>query len=188
MSRSTSVFVIVVLLTLLAVAILGNENQGATTSAESRSQSATTRQTTPSSSVVITATKIGNVSDTYFANSCVITGVGGFAFRVVSDSTGSPVSGETIGAVGRLGCNNEVQVVNIESFSVGQDGWITPNFPTGATPAGGLNLTVFYQGGAFNFTAGPSPIGSECVTLHVPSGRVTSENVMNGEGSYCYQG
>ena len=134
-----------------------------------------------------------SVSNTYLT-SCTITGVGGFEFRVVSDSTGTPVSGESIKAVDRLGCNGESQVVYLDEFSPpvyvtnfteSDGGWLVPDFPGQATPAGQLSFTITYQGGTYNFTAYIPPMGTNCVTLHVPSGNVTSTSVMNGSGSYC---
>jgi len=122
-----------------------------------------------------------------FLTQCVVTGVGGFELRVVSDSTGAPVSGEAISAVNTLGCNDETQVVYLHSFSAGQGGWLTPVFPSQATPGGGLNFTVTYLGRAYRFSAEVLPMGTSCVTLHVPSGNVTSTVVANGEGSYCWQ-
>jgi hypothetical protein len=116
-------------------------------------------------------------SDT-FLTSCSVTGIGGFELRVVSDITGAPVSGETISAVDRLGCNSETQVVYLDNFSETQGGWMTPVFPSQAEAGGGLNFTVTYQAGTYTFTSSVPPVGTECVTLHVPSGNVTTMNVM----------
>ena len=125
---------------------------------------------------------------------CSITGVGGFEFRVVSDSTGTPVSGENIKAVDRLGCNGQNQVVYLDSFSrpvyvtnftESDGGWLVPDFPSQATVGGGLSFTITYQGATYAFNSEYPPIGTNCVTLHVPSGTVTSTAVMNGNGSYC---
>jgi hypothetical protein len=125
-------------------------------------------------------------SNTFFATSCTITGVGGFGLRVVSDSTGLPVSGETVNAIGHLvACGP--QVVYLDNFTVGLNGWLTPVFPPQATPGGGLNFTVGYEGHTYSFVTSVAFIGSNCVTLSVPSGNVTTQNVMNGIGSYCYQ-
>ena len=122
-----------------------------------------------------------------FVTSCIITGVGGFEFRVVSDSTGAPVTGETITAVDRLGCNGENQIVYLDNFSESQGGggWLVPDFPSQATPAGGLSFTIAYQGGTYAFTAYVPPVGTHCATLYVPSGNVTITFVSNGSGSYC---
>jgi hypothetical protein len=131
--------------------------------------------------------------NTYPTN-CTITGVGGFEFRVVSSSTGAPVSGENIKAIDRLGCNGESQVVYLDSFSQpvyvtnfteSDGGWLVPDFPSQATPAGGLSFIITYQSATYSFTASIPPIGTNCVTLYVPSGNVTSSTVMNGNGSYC---
>ena len=134
----------------------------------------------------------GTEKNTYLQ--CSITGVGGFEFRVVSDSTGTPVSGESIKAVDRLGCNVQSQVVYLNDFSrpvyvtnftESDGGWLVPDFPSQATVGGGLSFTITYQGATYAFESGYPPIGTNCVTLHVPSGNVTSSTVMNGNGSYC---
>jgi len=123
-------------------------------------------------------------SNTYITQ-CSVTGIGGFQLRVVSDSTGAPVSGETINAVDRLGCNvgqsSQTQVVYLNSFSQDQGGWLTPVFPSQAPMHGGqLNFTVSYQGGTYDFSSSVPPIGTTCVTLHVPSGSVTTTTNMSG--------
>jgi len=123
--------------------------------------------------------------DTFFTISCSVSGVGGVGLRVVSDSTGASMTGEKINAIDRLGCNDETQVVYLQNFSVGQGGWLTPVFPSQATPAGGLDFTVLYGQKTYIFNSPIPPVGSNCVTLHVPSGNVTSTTVMNGNGSYC---
>jgi heme/copper-type cytochrome/quinol oxidase subunit 2 len=138
----------------------------------------------------VTGTSVSS-SDTYLTQ-CSVTGIGGFQLQVISDSTGAPVSGESINAVDRLGCDivgqpPETQVVYLDNFSVGQGGWLTPVFPDQADPGGQLSFTVAYQGQAYAFSATVPPIGTSCVTLHVPSGNVTTTSVMNGEGSYCWQ-
>jgi hypothetical protein len=146
--------------------------------------------TTPSSYTAagfLTGTSVNSSLNTYFSSTCVITGVGGFSLRVVSDSTGSPVSGEKVNAIDQLGCGSIPQVVYLDNFSASEGGWLTPVFPIQATPAGQLNFTVTYQGHTYDFTTDVPPLGSNCVTLHVPSGSVATENVMNGSGSYCYQ-
>ncbi|MDA4119700.1 MAG: hypothetical protein OK436_03840, partial [Thaumarchaeota archaeon] len=128
----------------------------------------------------VTGTSVNSSSNTYFSSTCVISGVGGFSLRIVSDSTGSPVSGETVNAIDRLGCGSTTQVVYLDNFSAGTGGWLTPVFPNQATPAGQLNFTVAYQGKTYNFTTSIAPIGSACVTLDVPSGNVTTTITMNG--------
>ncbi len=166
MTRSTNVFLATLVVTVLTVSFVGYYEVK-----------------------TVTPTNNGGTSDT-FLTTCVVTGVGGFELRVISDSTGAPVSGETISAMDRLGCiivghTGEMQVVHIDTFSARQGGWLTPVFPAQATPGGELNFTVAYQGRTYNFTAGVPPIGTACVTLHVPSGNVTTTTVMNGNGSYC---
>ena len=125
-------------------------------------------------------------SNTYLT-SCTITGVGGFEFRVVSDSTGAPLSGETIKAIDRLGCNVQNQVVYLDNFSESQGGggWLVPDFPSEATPAGQLSFTILYQGETYYFTTYIAPVGTNCATFHIPSGNMTTTLVANGSGSYC---
>jgi len=135
----------------------------------------------------VTGTSVDSASDVFFTKTCVITGIGGFALRVASDVPGVTVTGESINAVGHLGCGSIPQVVYLDNFTVEQGGWLTPVIPKQATPGGELNFTVAYQGKTYNFSAGVAPTGSSCVTLQVPSGRVTTTSVMNGQGSYCWQ-
>jgi hypothetical protein len=128
----------------------------------------------------------GSETNTYLT-SCVISGVGGFEFRIVSDFAGTTITGDTIMATDRVGCNAENQVVYLNSFSQsrGGGGWLVPNWPSQATQAGQLSFTVSYQGGIYNFTTNIPPVGTNCVTLFVPSGNMNSTTVMNGSGSYC---
>ena len=109
----------------------------------------------------------------------------------MADSTGKPVTGETANAVDKMPCQNNPAVFYIDNFSEGQEGWLMPIAPPyaiqhGGYVSGGLNITIKYQGKTYNFTAGPPPIGTNCVTLHIPSGAVTTSTVGNGYGSYCY--
>ena len=97
------------------------------------------------------------------------------------------MAGESINAVGRLGCCSIPQVVYLNNFTVEQGGWLTPVFPKHATPGGELNFTVAFQGRRYDFSAGVAPIGSACVTLHVPSGKITYASATNGEDSFCWQ-
>ena len=141
------------------------------------------------SSVYVTGTSMNTKSNTYLT-SCSVTGVGGLELRVVSDSAGTSLSGETISAVDRLGCDivgqpAQTQVVYLNKFSLGQGGWLTPIFPSQAEAGGELDFTVIYQGRTYAFTSDVPPVGTNCVTLHVPSGNVTMMNVMNGNCSYC---
>jgi len=131
----------------------------------------------------VTGTSV-TTSNTYITQ-CSVTGIGGFQLRVASDSTGAPVSGETINAVDRLGCDvgqaSQTQVVYLNNFSQGQGGWLTPVFPSQAPMHGGqLNFTVSYQGGTYNFSSLVPPVGTTCVTLHVPSGSLTTTTEMSG--------
>ncbi len=183
-----------VIVALLAGILLGYyEMTGGMKVSSSSSSFFSTNATSSEPSIVTTGSVTGTsaattASDTFFTLSCSITGIGGFSLLVVSDSTGVPVSGETVNAVDRLGCGSMPQVVYLDNFTVGQGGWLTPVFPPQATPGGGLDFTVTYEGRTYNFAANVPPIGFNCVTLHVPSGSVTTQNVMNGYGSYCFQG
>ena len=118
---------------------------------------------------------------------CTITGAGGFEFQVVSDSTGQRISGETIKAANRLGCNGPNQETYADYFSVSQggDGWLVPDFPNPSSLAGQLDFTITYQGKTYNFTTYIPPVGTNCATFHIPSGNVTTTIVANGSGSYC---
>jgi len=135
----------------------------------------------------VTGTSVDSASDVFFTKTCVITGIGGFALRVASDIPGVVVTGESINAVGHLGCGSIPQVVYLNNFTVEQSGWLTPVFPKQATPGGELNFTVTFQGRTYDFSASVAPVGSACVTLFVPSGKVTYASAMNGQGSYCWQ-
>jgi hypothetical protein len=146
---------------------------------------------TPTAGGSVTGASVNTSSDTYLTT-CSVSGVGGLQLRILSDSSGLSVSGEAVSAVERLGCDTaggtgETQVVYLDNFSVGQGGWLTPVFPNQATPGGQLSFTVMYQGETYSFSAAISPTGTSCVTLHVPSGNVTTAMVMNGQGSYCWQ-
>ena len=152
----------------------------------SLSTSVLASSSTTTSIEYVTGTSANTPSDTYLT-SCTVTGIGGFQLLVVSDSTGALVTGETINAVDRLGCDSETQVVYLDTFSVGQGGWLTPVFPNQAEPGGELSFAVTYQGLTYSFSATVPPMGTSCVTLHVPSGNVTTATVMNGQGSYCWQ-
>ncbi len=145
---------------------------------------------TGTSCIATLTSSSANASGDTFLTSCSVTGIGGLEIRILSDSTGAPVSGENITAVDTLGCDivgqpAETQVAYLDSFSSGTGGWLTPIFPSQAEPGGQLAFTVAYQGTAYRFTENVPPIGSLCVTLHVPSGNITSTTVMNGSGSYC---
>ena len=149
--------------------------------------------TTWSASGYVTGTSVADGNDTFLPpNFLCYPSIGGFQLRIVSDSSGTPVTGEAINATGTLGvdCNGqlEIQVVHIYRFSIGQMGWLMPIFPSQALEGGNLNFTVAYQGKTYNFAAGFPPVGTDCATLSVPSGTVTRTTVMNGIGSYCFQG
>jgi len=78
--------------------------------------------------------------------------------------------------------------MHIKKFQTEKDGWLMPVFPSVAIAGGNLNITLVYQGRTYSFSAGYPPVGSNCATVSVPSGNVNNTNVMNGIGSYCYQG
>jgi len=123
-------------------------------------------------------------SNNTFLTRCRVTGIGGFELLVVSDSTGAPVTGENVTAVDTLGCDivgqsAEMQFVHINSFSVGQGGWLTPVFPPRAEPGGRLNFTVRYEGAIYSFSGLVPPTGTNCVTLHIPSGNITDKFIGN---------
>jgi hypothetical protein len=131
----------------------------------------------------VTGTSVNSSSDTYLTQ-CSVTGIGGFQLRILSDSSGDPVTGETINAVDRLGCDvvgqaGETQVVYIDNFSVGQGGWLTPVFPSQAEPGGQLDIAVTYQGQTYSLSPVVPPIGTKCVTLLVPSGFEQSVTTMS---------
>jgi len=157
------------------------------------------------SSGFVTGTSPSSTNNASGYGQCYIS-IGGLELRVLSDYTGLPVTGEKINAVDTLtitggSSSNGVghatvtlsptttvepgQTVYLDNFSAGKGGWLTPIFPAQSCPAGNLNFTVAYQGKTYNFSEAIPPIGSECVTLHVPSGSVTTKLVMNGNGSYC---
>ena len=140
--------------------------------------------TTSTSSALVTGSSVDS-SDTYLT-SCSISGAGQLQLRVVSDSTGAPVSGETINAVDTLGCNAETQVVYLDNFTVEEGGWLIPIFPNQAAAAGKLTFTLAYQGGDYGFSTVIPPMGISCVTLQVPSGNVTSTTTGPG-GAPCWQ-
>ncbi len=168
MTRNTQVFLGALVAALLAGGLLGYY--------EVTTGTATSLAPTTGS---VTGTNI-SASNTFF--SCSITGIGGFELLVASDSTGAPVNGESINAVDNLGCNSSQQVVYLDNFTAGRGGWLTPVFPSQAEPGGELNFTVTYQGRTYGFSAGVPPIGTSCVTLHVPSGNVTRLTTMNACG------
>ena len=125
----------------------------------------------------VTGTSVDTNSDVLAENCNHILGDGGLELHVVFDYVGIPVHGESINAVGMLGCdfngNAETQVSFLNNFTVGSFGWLTPVFPRNAVPQGNLDFTVQYSGGTYRFSATIPPSGVACVTLHVPSGSVT---------------
>ena len=118
--------------------------------------------------------------NTFFTNSCVITAGGGFQFRVLSDSTGAPVNPTSAIAVNSVSCNSEPQVVYTNVFLYLGGGWYAPVLPTQATYAGGFTVTLTYAGKTYNFSGAGAPIGTDCITLHVPSGNMSALTSMSG--------
>ena len=120
---------------------------------------------------------------------CTVTGAGGLEIRVLSDFTNKSLSqSATISAVDTLICNGAKQTAEITNFSPlnhGGIGWLSPVFPSGTTQAGQLDFIVSYQNKTYDFTSLIPPVGTNCVTLRIPSGNVSTVNVMNGNGSYC---
>lgn len=160
-------------------------NQGAT----SRSSSIVSTFLTTG---FVTGTSVDRASDTFFTGQCgPSSGGGGFELLVVSDSKGTPVSGETINSIDTNTCTIggvlETQIVHSENFSAGQGGWLVPIFPYPSQVGFDLNFTVGYQGRTYNFAIDNAwpPIGIKCAILHVPSGNVTSVVVMTPS---CLQG
>jgi len=130
-----------------------------------------------SSTEYVTGTSVTE-TDTLFTASCFppSSAGGSFELRIESDSNGLPVSGETVNAVNYGSCSNqtfsETQVIYVRTFSVGPGGWLyNNNYPGG-------NFTVVYEGMTYTFSGAAPPIGTNCVTLHVPSGNVTRVFVM----------
>jgi hypothetical protein len=121
---------------------------------------------------------------------CFDTGGGAFQLRVVLDYIGFPIHGEKVNAEYMtpicIGFGPSTpQAVYIDNFSAGKGGWLTPIYPPNVPSPGNLNITVTYLGQVYNFSELVPPIRGECVTLHVPSGRVTTTTVTNANGSYC---
>jgi hypothetical protein len=137
------------------------------------------------STIYVTGTS-ETASDTFANYTCPDSGAGVIELLVVSDSSGAQVSGESVNAVNNFVCgseNNE-QVVYLNNFVKGQGGWLTPIFPSEATRFGFLNFTVNYQGATYQFSESYAQFGVSCVTLHVPSGNVTSSYLSPPTPSY----
>jgi hypothetical protein len=165
---------------LLGVSLFGyyETTAGATTSTLSKP---TMTVSTVMSAKSVIGTSVDSANDTFITNAeCLLdNGAGRVEVLIVSDSTGAPVTGESINAVDDYPCGNG-QVLYINNFTVGLDGWLTPVLPSQASYVGSLNFTVTYQGATYHFPISYSPIGKECVTLHVPSGNVTSLGMSAG--------
>jgi len=168
---------------LLGVGLFGYYETTAGTTTSTLSKSTTTVSTVVSARSVTGTSE--SATDTFINSTALIPCIGGqgvMQLLVVSDSTGVPISGESINAVNGLSCgDNEEQVVYINNFTVGQGGWLTPILPSQAAPYGWLNFTVTYQGATYHFpTEYPIFFGKECVTLRVPSGNVTTLSMSTG--------
>jgi hypothetical protein len=110
---------------------------------------------------------------------CTSTGGGALQIRLVSDYLGFPVHGELINAQYTTpSCDGAgsttPQVIHVANFSAGTGGWLTPIYPPQAPSPGELNFTVASGGKTYTFDESVPSVGAECVTLHVPSGGVTS--------------
>ena len=111
---------------------------------------------------------------------CTNTGGGALQIRLVSDYLGFPVHGELINALYTTpSCDDGAgsttpQVIHVANFSAGTGGWLTPIYPPQAPSPGELNFTVASGGRTYVFDELVPSVGAECVTLHVPSGSVTS--------------
>ena len=161
---------------LLAAGLFGYYQTRLGTTTSSTSTSSTSNVVSTGS---VTGTSVGTASDTFFTDTCTFSSGGQFELMVASDSTGAPVQGESINAVDNEGCSSDEEVIYIDNFTVGKGGWLTPVWPNQAIPLGDLNFTVAYQGGIYNFATYVAGIGTACVTLHVPSGNVTSSLAMH---------
>src|SRR5580693_8076554 len=87
----------------------------------------TTSYTTSTS--YVTGTSIDSANDTFMTGSCVDAGAGMVELRVVSNSTGVPVTGESVNAVNDLNCGYGNQLLYLNNFTVSQGGWLTPILP-----------------------------------------------------------
>jgi hypothetical protein len=132
----------------------------------------TTTSYTPSTSYV-TGTSIDSANDTFMNGSCVDAGAGMVELRVVSNSTGVPVTGESVNAVNDLNCGYGNQLLYLNNFTVSQGGWLMPILPNQAQAFGWLNFTVSYQGATYQIPTRFGPFEVVCVTLRVPTGNVT---------------
>lgn len=216
MKRSSSLLVVVVVAILLGGsfvyldesspqrAVSSSITSGLTNFSTSASTSSTTSSTTSFSSSTLTAQTWSvssyipggiptGASDSFFpSNFSCYPSVGGFEFQILSDYSGEPLAGATISAVSTLGvdCDGQSykQVVYIDNFSVGQQGWIMPIYPSNAIAGGIVNITLGYQGMAYTFSGNYPGVGSNCISISLPSGAITNSTVMNGIGSYCFQG
>lgn len=131
---------------------------------------------TGAASGYVTGTSVETGEDTFLASCTEVNA--GFSLRVVSDSTGAPIAGESVNAEQRFGCTANAeqigfQTVYLDNFSVGEGGWLTPVWPAQAFQAGMVNFTIAYQGKPYDFSAAVPLIGWSCITLRVPSGNVT---------------
>ena len=113
--------------------------------------------------------------DTFFTT-CHVTGQGSLVLKVISDSTGTPVSGETVIGVLRSQStcdgHSETQVVHITNFTQAGKGWLAPSLPSEAQGFGTVGITVGYGGTTYNLSAVIHPASLNCITLRVPSGNV----------------
>jgi hypothetical protein len=117
------------------------------------------------------------IRDTFFTT-CHVTGQGSLVLKVISDSTGTPVSGETVMGVLRSQAtcdeHTETQVVHFTNFTRVGGGWLSPRLPNGAQWFGTFSMTVGYDGKTYSISADIHPATLTCILLRVPSGSVNT--------------
>ncbi len=166
-------------------AISSGQHVKSTVSTSFTSTTSSVRNSTTSSVLLVTGTSVDTQNDT-FLTSCFPSGGGGFEFRIISDSTNETIlQGLSVNAVAQTGCSlngqpPEIQMVYLNNFSVGAGGWLTPISPPQASTLGNLSFVVAYQGKTYDFSSSVPPVGSNCTTLSVPSGDVSTVFTMNG--------
>jgi hypothetical protein len=121
----------------------------------------------------------GTSVDTQFtASGCVDTGGGALQLRLISDYFGFPIHGELINAqymTPNCGPGSAPpQPVYIANFTAKTGGWLTPVYPSGTPSPGELNFSVAYGGTTYTFNESVPAVGAACVTLHIPSGGLTT--------------
>jgi hypothetical protein len=167
---------------LVGVSLFGYyETRARTTTTSSINKPTTTTVSTVTSAKSVIGTSVDSANDTFITDvECLLdNGAGRVELLIVSDSTGAPVNGESINAVDDYPCGNG-QLLYINNFTVGMDGWLNPVLPSPASYVGSLNFTVTYQGATYQVPVYYPPMGILCATLHVPSGNVTTSGISAG--------